>query len=284
MVSQLAQLKKYGIRPKKWLGQNFLVDNDILEEIVTLYDLGEDEQVVEIGAGLGSLTTRLAPKVRKVLAVEIDKTLAGLLRDRVINDNNVEVINQNILNFDFPGIAKLHGHRLKVLGNIPYNISTPLIFKLIESRTCVSMAVLMFQKEVAQRIVAVPDTKEYGILSVFSQLNAIVSKELIVPRHHFYPQPKVDSTLVRFLFLKTPLIDIKDEQIFKRVVKASFAQRRKTLKNALKNSLNIDIHLDDVIKAMKACGIDPQRRGETLSLEEFGDLSNHLVRYQTYDR
>ena len=277
MSSPFTHVKSYGIRPKKWLGQHFMMDDKILEQIVTLYDLGEDELVIEIGAGLGSVTTRLAPKVQKVFAVEIDKTLADLLRDRIIKDKNVEVMNQDIMDLDLSRIADLHGHRLKLLGNIPYSISSPLVFKLIEYKACLSMAVLMFQKEVAQRIVAVPGTKDYGVLSVFSQTNALVSKELIVPRCHFYPQPKVDSALVRFVFSETPLFKIKDEQLFKKVVKASFAQRRKTLKNVFKNSPHLGIPFEDVLKAMKACGIDPQRRGETLDLEEFTDLSNLLV-------
>lgn len=281
MVSPLAQLKRYKIRPKKWLGQNFLLDEKMLEQIIAFYDLGGDDLAVEIGAGLGVLTTRLAPRVRKVLAVEVDKTLVDLLRDKIIKDKNIEVINQDILDFDFPGVAKLYGGKLKVLGNIPYGISAPLVFKLIECKAFLSMAVLMFQKEVADRITACPGTKDYGVLSVFSQINAVVSKELIVPRHYFYPQPKVDSAVVRFVFSETPLVEIKDEQVFKRVVKASFAQRRKTLKNALKNSLNLNMPFDDVLKAVGACGIDPQRRGETLSMEEFGSLSNRLTACQT---
>ena len=277
MVSSLTRLKNYKIRPNKKLGQNFLVDDRVLDEIIALYDLKKDEVVVEIGAGLGALTTRLAPRVRKVLAIEIDKALVGLLKDEIVKDKNVEVITQDVLLFDFPEVAKLHGGKLKVLGNIPYSLSTPLLFKLLEYKNSLSMAILMFQKEVADRIVANPGTKDYGVLSVFSQISAAVSKELLIPRYSFYPQPKVDSAVVRFVFSESLIMGIKDEQIFKSVVRASFAQRRKTLKNTLKNTLNLGILFSDVLNAVKACGIDPGRRGETLSLEEFKDLANYLA-------
>ena len=282
MVSSLTQLKNYKIHPKKRLGQNFLVDDKILEEIIALYDLKKDEVVVEIGAGLGALTTRLAPRVRKVLAIEIDKALVGLLKDEIVKDKNVEVITQDVLLFDFPGIAKLYGGKLKVLGNIPYSISAPLLFKLLEYKNSLSMAILMFQNEVADRIVANPGTKDYGVLSVFSQISAAVSKELLISRCSFYPQPKVDSAVVRFVFSESLIMGIKDEQIFKSVVRASFAQRRKTLKNTLKNTLNLGMLFSDVLNAVKACGIDPGRRGETLSLEEFKDLANCLTESQNH--
>ena len=282
MVSSLTQLKNYKIRPNKKLGQNFLVDDKVLEEIVALYDLKKDEVVVEIGAGLGALTTRLAPRVRKVLAIEIDKALVGLLKDEIVKDKNVEVITQDVLLFDFPEVAKLYGGKLKVLGNIPYSISAPLLFKLLEYKNSLSMAILMFQNEVADRIVANPGTKDYGVLSVFSQISAAVSKELLIPRYSFYPQPKVDSAVVRFVFSDSFIIGIKDERIFKSVVRASFAQRRKTLKNTLKNTLNLDIPFSDVLNAVKACGIDPERRGETLSLKEFKDLANCLAELQSH--
>ena len=282
MASSLTQLKNYKIRPKKKLGQNFLVDDKVLEEIIALYDLKKDEVVVEIGAGLGALTTRLAPRVRKVLAIEIDKALVRLLNDEIVKDKNVEVITQDVLLFDFPGVAKLHGSKLKVLGNIPYSISAPLLFKLLEYKNSLSMAILMFQKEVADRIVANPGTKDYGVLSVFSQISAAVSKELLISRYSFYPQPKVDSAVVRFVFSESFIMGIKDERIFKSVVRASFAQRRKTLKNTLKNTLNLGMLFSDVLNTVKACGIDPGRRGETLSLEEFRDLSNSLAELQSY--
>ena len=278
----LSQLKKYKIRPKKRFGQNFLLDEDVLESIIDLYDLQEDEIVVEIGAGLGALTERLAPRVKRVIALEIDKTLVDLLKGKIIRRSNVDIVNQDVLRFDFPGIAKEYGGRLKVLGNIPYSISAPLIFRLFEHKDFLSMAALLFQKEVAARIVALPGTKAYGVLSVFSQVDASVSTDLTIPRQCFYPQPKVDSALVRFQFLKTPHLDIEDITIFKKLVRASFAQRRKILKNTLKNSLSINIPFEEILQAVILCGIDPGRRGETLSLEEFKNLSNTLSRYKSH--
>ncbi|MFH2012941.1 MAG: 16S rRNA (adenine(1518)-N(6)/adenine(1519)-N(6))-dimethyltransferase RsmA [Pseudomonadota bacterium] len=282
MVSQLTQLKKYKVRPNKRLGQNFLVDENVVDEIIDLYDLKKDEVIVEIGAGLGALTTRLAARVKKVLAVEIDKDLVTLLKNSIIKDKNVEVINQDILNLDFLKIAKLYGDKLKVLGNIPYSISVPLLFKLLENKNSLSVAILMFQNEVADRIVANPGTKDYGVLSVFSQISASVSKELLISKDSFYPQPKVDSAVVKFIFSEFFSVGIKDEEIFKTLVRAAFAQRRKTLKNTLKNTLNLDILFDDVLNAMNTCGIDPKRRGETLKLEEFKDLANYLTKLKPH--
>jgi 16S rRNA (adenine1518-N6/adenine1519-N6)-dimethyltransferase len=206
----------------------------------------------------------------------------GLLKDEIVKDKNVEVITQDVLLFDFPEVAKLYGGKLKVLGNIPYSISAPLLFKLLEYKNSLSMAILMFQNEVADRIVANPGTKDYGVLSVFSQISAAVSKELLIPRYSFYPQPKVDSAVVRFVFSDFFIKGIKDERIFKSVVRASFAQRRKTLKNTLKNTLNLGMLFSDVLNAVKACGIDPERRGETLSLKEFKYLANCLTELRSH--
>ena len=277
MVSPISQLKKHGIRPKKRLGQNFLLDEDIQEKIVSICNLTRDESVVEIGAGLGALTMRLAPRVREVFAVELDGTLANLLKARALRHANVSVINQDILSFDFSHLADTCHIKLKVLGNIPYNISSPLVFKLLDNSNFLSMAVLMFQKEVADRIVAEPGTKNYGVLSVFCQVKATVTRELVVPKHHFYPEPKVDSAVVRFTFSDTSITDIEDQTIFKRVVKAAFAQRRKMLKNTLKSSLHLDIPFEKVLSGLEVCGIDPQRRGETLSLDEIKQFSNYLT-------
>ncbi|MDY7030281.1 MAG: 16S rRNA (adenine(1518)-N(6)/adenine(1519)-N(6))-dimethyltransferase RsmA [Thermodesulfobacteriota bacterium] len=276
MISQMNQLKKYKISPKKRLGQNFLLDEEIQENIISFCEFTQDDSVVEIGAGLGALTTKLAPKVKEVFAVELDTQLADLLKRRIVQHENVHVMNHDILSLDVSRFTRNNNERLKILGNIPYNISSPLIFKLLESSVFLSMAVLMFQKEVADRIVARPGTKSYGVLSVFCQVNAAVSRELVVPQYHFYPQPKVNSAIVKFVFFKTPLMDIKDERVFRRIVKTAFAQRRKTLKNTLKNSLGFDIPFEKVLRALKKCEIDPQRRGETLNLNEFRELSNYL--------
>ena len=265
MISLLKELKTYKINPKKRLGQNFLLDDDILEQIISLYDLTNDDMVIEVGAGLGALTTRLAARAGKVIAIEIDKGLTNLLKDKMAGFMNVEVINKDVLDMDFQRVTGRKSDKVKVLGNIPFGISTPLVFKLLDCKDYFSMAILMFQKEVADRIVACPGTKAYGVLSVFSQLNAVVSQELIVRRQCFHPQPKVDSAVVKFLFYKTPPIQIKNEHMFKRVVKGAFAQRRKILGNALKNSMGRYVPLEQLLNAFKECDIDPRRRGETPS-------------------
>ena len=266
-------LKSYGLIPRKRFSQNFLTDRNIAARIVNALGLKGDDAVIEIGPGLGILTEGLLDSGAKVIGIEIDRDLAGGLKERFNGRNNLEIINADALKISYKELAVQRKEKLKVVSNLPYNISTPIIFKLLEESEIFSMFLLMLQKEVAQRIVSPPDNKEYGVLSVMVQLLADVKIEFDVPPSCFHPAPKVYSSVVRFNILNSPRIDVEDVAFFKRVVKASFGQRRKTLLNALK-SLNIET--PQLVELLNIINIDSKRRGETLTLEEFAVLSREL--------
>ena len=266
-------LKSYGLIPRKRFSQNFLTDRNIAARIVNALGLKGDDAVIEIGPGLGILTEGLLDSGVKVIGIEIDRDLAGRLKERFDGRNNLEIINADALKISYKELAAQRKEKLKVVSNLPYNISTPIIFKLLEEREIFSMFLLMLQKEVAQRIVSPPDNKEYGVLSVMVQLLADVKIEFDVPPSCFHPAPKVYSSVVRFNILNKPRVDVEDIAFFKKVVKASFGQRRKTLLNALK-SLNIET--SQLVELLNIINIDSKRRGETLTLEEFAVLSREL--------
>lgn len=271
-------LRKYDIRPKKRLSQSFLIDPNITKKIADMLEPEQEDTVLEIGSGLGILTGIIAGRVERLVALEIDLRLVDILRAELHRDN-VAVVNEDFLKFDFheyfgeypKGIS-----RVKVIGNVPYNISSAIIFRLLDFRQFVSTAILMFQKEVADRIASGPGSKDYGIVSVIVSMYAEIRRELIVPPGCFYPQPKVDSAVVKVTFRDKPLIDLQDPELFRQVVRASFAQRRKTLLNNLKNSrFNESGRIEEILGNS---GIDGKRRAETLSPEEFGLLSNEISR------
>lgn len=268
------QLQSYGFSPLKRFSQNFLTDERVAGKIIDALELTADDTVIEIGPGLGILTERLLDTGAKVLAIEIDKGFADILDKRFGNRDNFEkIICQDALKVSYTELSAKYGRKFKVVSNLPYNISTPMIFKLLDEREVLSLLVLMLQKEVAQRIVSQPDAKEYGVLSVFVQLLADVRIEFNVPPSCFYPAPKVYSSVVRFDILQRPRVEVDDMEFFKKVVKASFGQRRKTLFNALKA---LKLPALKIRSALELSQIDLQRRGETLTLEEFGILSNKL--------
>ncbi len=276
MISPIFQIKEYRLWPKRSLGQSFLISEPVLKRIIKLGDLEKSDIVVEIGAGLGWMTKGLALEVKKVIALEIDEALVGLLKNEIITEKNVEVIEVDALGFDYQELAKLYQKRLKIISNLPFNISTPLVFKLLEvGERHIELMVLMFQKEVAQRIVALPGSKDYGILSVISQTYAQTSLAFLVSKNCFYPKPKVDSAVVKFLPRKDIPLKAKERQFFKKIVKGAFSQRRKTLANALGSALK---QPPERIKAfLYQSKIDPKRRAETLSLEEFLNLTRRLA-------
>ncbi|MEK7842579.1 MAG: 16S rRNA (adenine(1518)-N(6)/adenine(1519)-N(6))-dimethyltransferase RsmA, partial [Deltaproteobacteria bacterium] len=221
-------LKSYSLLPRKRFSQNFLTDKNVAIRIIECLGLSEGDTVIEIGPGLGILTEGLLGSGARVIAIEIDRDLAGKLRERFCDCNNLEIISADALKVSYKELAAQHKKRLKLVSNLPYNISTPIIFKLLEEREIFSMFLFMLQREVAQRIVSPPDTKEYGVLSVMVQLLADVKSEFDVPPSCFYPVPKVYSSVVRFNILDKPRVELDDIDFFKKVVKASFGQRRKT--------------------------------------------------------
>ena len=270
-------LNQYGIKPNKKLGQSFVIDVNVINRITDAANISQDDIVVEIGAGIGVLTENIARKAKKVIAVEIDRNLVEVLKDKLGRYDNVEVHSGDILKFDFNCISGIHNSKIKVIGNVPYNISSPLIFRLISFRPVISVFILMLQKEIVQRLASVPDNKIYGVPSVVLQMFASVEKIFDVPSTCFYPQPKVESSMVKGVFRKKSLVPLQDEIFFTGLVKAAFAQRRKMLINNLKNSkLLVDIEEAKIKEVLSSAGIDGKRRGETLSVEEFGKLSNLL--------
>jgi len=280
MTSPKEIIQNYGIKPRKKLGQSFLIEN-IIQKIASAAGITKDDIVVEIGAGIGVLTECLARQSRMLIAVELDKNLIEVLKEKLAGLDNVEIHSGDILNFDFNSISNIYNSKLKVVGNVPYNISSPLIFRLLNFRSVIDDFILMLQKEVVERLVAVPNNKSYGVPSVLLQMFASVDKIFDVPASCFFPQPKVESAVIRGDFLDKPVMELTDPVFFTQVVKASFAQRRKMLNNNLKNAKILKIlSAEDLGSALEAAGIDGKRRGETLTIEEFGHLSNILKQKQ----
>ncbi|MBM4306020.1 MAG: ribosomal RNA small subunit methyltransferase A [Deltaproteobacteria bacterium] len=274
MMSLRQELKEYGLSPRKKLGQHFLSDRNILDKVIRAAGVNQEDVILEVGPGLGEMTLALAQKADQVFAVEIDSKLAELLRQKVSGLPNVKIIWGDILRIDFNSLFRETGRPFKVVANLPYQISTPLLFRFIESKKIFSSFTLMLQREVAERIVASPGEKEYGPLSVFIQIFSDVSILFFIKPSAFFPPPKVESAVVHLVWKEDPLIELKNEKWFKKVVKASFCYRRKTLINALKHS---EISLPESIELkMDKLGIDPQRRPGTLTLQEFIRLADAL--------
>lgn len=274
-----AQIKriaaKYNFTFKKGLGQNFLSSQEVLSAIADAAQI-EGKGVMEIGPGFGVLTNELAKRASKVIALEIDSSLIPILEDTLSEYNNIKIINEDVLKTDVKALidSEFKGEKISIAANLPYYITTPIITSLIEAKLPLSNLVLMVQKEVADRIVAEPGSKNYGALSVLCQYFTNPQTVQIVPANLFVPAPKVDSAVVKMEILDTPPITVKDEKLFFKTVKAAFSQRRKTLLNCL--SANFPIGKDRLNEILESIGIDPRRRGETLSLDEFAALSNSL--------
>jgi 16S rRNA (adenine1518-N6/adenine1519-N6)-dimethyltransferase len=267
----------YQIKPQKKMGQCFLVNRQVMESIVAFAGIRSRDVVVEIGAGLGVLTELIAQKTGKVIAVELDKKLVDVLRERLGKYENVKICCGDILKFDFEAVLAGDNLKIKVIGNVPYHISSALIFRLLSFRKAINSFVLMLQKEVAKRLVADPRGQDYGVPSVLLQMFADVRPLLDVPSESFYPKPKVESMVIKGVFFEKPAMELLDEDFFFRLVKASFAQRRKMLMNNLKKSKLLEgTSESSITEALRLAGIDGQRRGETLTKEEYGYLSNYL--------
>jgi 16S rRNA (adenine1518-N6/adenine1519-N6)-dimethyltransferase len=260
-------------RPLKSLGQNFLVDNNIIDKIIRSAGIKTDDCVLEIGPGRGALTEHLARKAGRLVLIEYDHALAADLKERYVDDPRVTVVDADILAVD---LASVLGDATgwKVVANLPYNISTAVLFRLLEVRDRLTRMVLMLQKEVGDRLVAAPDCADYGVTTVLLGLWFDMRREFIVSPGCFHPRPKVDSAVLSFVPLAGPRVPVGDEAVFRRVVKGAFGMRRKTLINCLKAAELTTI--DDLRGILAECGIDGQRRGETLSLDEFAALSRRL--------
>lgn len=276
-------LKKYGFSFKKSLGQNFLIDPNILRNIVSKADLSKESAAIEIGPGIGALTEHLARTAGKVVAFEIDQRLLPVLEDTLSPYDNVKVIHSDILKANVDSVIKeeLGGYTdIMVVANLPYYVTTPILMKLIMDRLPIRGFVVMMQKEVADRITAKPGTKDYGSLSIAIQYYMHAEVAMVVPKTVFMPQPNVDSAVIR-LTRRTELpVQVKDEEFLFEVSRGSFVQRRKTIYNNLQSSLpNGKERKDDIAAALESVGIEPSRRGETLTIVEFGKLADALYPY-----
>lgn len=270
-------LRDHGIRPLKRLGQSFLEDTNVMKKIIRTAGIEENDTIVEIGAGLGIMTDLMARTSKKVIALDVDPYMVAIMKERLGECPNVDIVHADVLTYDFSAPCSAYGsEKIKIVGNIPYNISSQILFRLLAFRHCISSAVLLVQKEVADRITAVAGTKEYGIPSVVISMYARVSREFNVPSRCFYPEPKVTSTVLRITFREKPLIKLKNEDLFLKVVKIAFSKRRKTLLNTFRHAALPEYGERDLISLFAAAGIDGGKRGETLSPEEFGVLSNML--------
>lgn len=262
------------------LGQNFLADRTVISRIVETVGPREGDNILEIGPGQGAITRELVEAGASVLAIELDRRLAPLLASEFAANDNFEVIEADVLSANLEELLSSRSTgRWKVAANLPYNISSQILIKFLETPSLFSRLVLMLQKEVGDRLVAPPSCKEYGILTLFCRLHFDVIREFIVRPGSFTPVPKVDSVVLSFTPLKSPRADVGDEYLFRRIVKAAFGQRRKTLWNCLRSArfLPDDARLSAL---MSECSIDPGRRGETLSLEEFAVLSRAILAEQ----
>ncbi len=278
--------KKYDFSLSKSLGQNFLTDKGIIDEIIEAAEIGEDSLVIEIGPGIGVLTAEAAALAAKVVAVEIDKNLIPILSETLAEFSNVKVVNKDILKTDLGEIireakaeAEADGKELKdvkILGNLPYYITTPIIMKILEDGIPAESITIMMQKEVADRIKSGPGKKTYGALSVAVQYYCEVSSVVNVPRSVFVPPPNVDSAVLKLKIREEKPVSLISEKMFFETVKGGFGQRRKTLGNSLAGVLRME--KQDAVDALNAAGIDPGRRAETLDINEFAALANELAK------
>lgn len=271
-------IQKHGFVFQKKFGQNFLIDNNILDKIIESAKLTKEDCVLEIGPGIGTMTQRLAKEAKEVVAVEIDKNLIPILNETLADYKNVTVLNEDILKADVNGIVEEHGGKpVKVVANLPYYITTPIIMMLFEKHVPLQSVTVMVQKEVADRMQVGPGTKDYGALSLAVQYYAKPEIVTRVPASCFMPRPNVDSTVVCLTRYTKPPVTVKDETWLFALIRASFNQRRKTLANGLSNAGSLGLNRKQVEEALEDMGLSAAVRGEALTLRQFAELSNRLL-------
>lgn len=275
----IAILNKYGFNFQKKFGQNFLIDTHVLEKIIRAANITKDDFIVEIGPGIGTMTQYLCEAAREVVAVEIDKNLIPILENDTLSAyNNVTVINQDILKLDLNKLVqeRNNGKPIKVVANLPYYITTPIIMGLFENDTPIENITVMVQKEVAQRMQVGPGTKDYGALSLAVQYYAEPYIVANVPPNCFMPRPNVGSAVIQLTKHIEKPVKVKDEKLMFKLIRASFNQRRKTLQNGLNNSSELNFTKEEIINAIEEAGFSPTIRGEALTLEDFARLADIL--------
>lgn len=266
---------RYGFKFSKSLGQNFLIDKNIIDKIIDGAGIGADDTVIEIGPGIGVITAEAAKRAKKVIAVEIDRSLIPILEETLSEFDNVTILNRDVLKVDISELtAGECPQNIKIMGNLPYYITTPIIMKLLEEQVKADSITVMMQKEVADRIKASPGSKAYGALSVTVQYYCSVEKVADVPKGVFIPQPKVDSTVLKLNLRNEKPVKPADEKVFFNCVKAAFSQRRKTLLNSMQTLQGVSKEL--IREVLEASGIQTNRRAETLTIEEFAKIANEV--------
>ena len=275
-------MQKYNFNFQKKFGQNFLIDTRVLEEIIDAAEITKDDFVLEIGPGIGTMTQYLCEAAREVVAVEIDTNLIPILKDTLSAYDNVEVLNQDILKVDIASLAKERNNDkpIKVVANLPYYITTPIIMGLFESRVPIDSITIMVQKEVADRMQEGPGSKEYGALSLAVQYYAKPEIVVNVPPSCFMPQPKVGSAVIRLTRHEQSPVEVEDEKLMFQVIRASFNQRRKTLANGLNNFGGFGLSKEEIQTCIEELGVPVNIRGEALSLEQFAELANIINRHR----
>ena len=270
-------IRVHDFKVKKGYGQNFLVDQHVINKIISGANIEEQDLVIEIGPGLGGLTERLAKEAKYLIAIEIDKSLIPILEESFCEYPNVSILNQDILKTDITELITAHGAKsAKVVANLPYYITTPIIMNILEANASVESMTIMIQKEVGQRIKADAGTKDYGALTLGVAYRAKAEIVANVPRNSFVPRPNVDSVVLRLDRLEVPPVKVECEALLFKIIRAGFEQRRKTLLNCLFNLLNLGLSKDELAVIFEGCGLDVNVRGEDLTLERFADIANAL--------
>ena len=274
--SQLKDLfSKYDFRPLKRFGENYLIDSNIKDKIISEVKPSKDDIILEVGPGMGALTVDLAESGANLHAVEKDKKAYAILGEILDGDfPNLKIHNSDILDFDLASIAA--GRKVKFVGNLPYYITTPIVEYIIENKILISSAVITVQREVANRLMAGPGTKEYGSISCFVQYHTKLSYIHTINRTSFYPEPEVDSSVIRLDILDKPPVVVKDEKLFFKVIRSSFNQRRKTIINSLSREAALDIPKEELSKILKRAGIEPSIRPESLGISDFAKICNAI--------
>ena len=265
-------LNQYGLRANKKLGQNFLINDQIINDIIEKSNITEEDTVLEIGPGLGSLTKALLNNAKRVIAVELDENMVNILKNR-FNNENLEIINDDILKVDLNEIINKYG-KIKVVANLPYYITTPIVMKLLEEEYNIESITVMVQKEVGERLCAEPGSRDFGAVTVAVNYYSNAKIVIDVPKDNFLPIPEVDSCVIKLNVLDTPPVELKDKKKFFRLVKAAFSQRRKTINNSLASG---EFSKEAVLNALDKLGIDAKLRAENLSIQDFANITNELI-------
>ena len=265
-------LNQYGLRANKKLGQNFLINQQIIDEIIEKSQITKEDTILEIGPGLGSLTKALMQNAKRVIAVELDENMVNILKNR-FNNENLEIINEDILKIDLNEITNKYG-KIKVVANLPYYITTPIVMKLLEEEYNIESITVMVQKEVGERLCAEPGSRDFGAVTV--GVNYYSNSKIIidVPKDNFMPVPEVDSCVIKLDILNEPPVAVKDKKRFFRLVKAAFSQRRKTINNSLASG---EFSKENVLNTLSKLGIDAKLRAENLSIQDFANITNELI-------